>query len=53
MRKISGSIPVVVIVILHCLDTFDCPVALGSTYPATHMSTTDISGGVKEAGACG
>ena len=50
-RKVAGSITERVFGIFHLLNPSGRTMALGSTKILTEMSTTDISWGVKVAGA--
>ena len=52
-RKVAGSIPDGVIVIVHRHNPYGRIMALGLTQPVTEMGTRDISWGVKAAGAEG
>jgi hypothetical protein len=49
--KVAGSIPDGVIGIFHLHNPSGRTMALGLTQPLTEMSTRNISGGVKVAGA--
>ena len=50
-QKVAGSIPEGLIGIFHLHNPSDRTMALGSTQPLTEMSTSNISRGVKAAGA--
>ena len=52
-RKVSGSIPGVVIGIFHLTNSIGHSMALGSTQPLTVMHTRNIRWGIKTTGALG